>query len=132
MPFVTYSIDRNYFKNFKELKSNDLSNFNIDLSDFNLNQKAILISDSKNDIKQFLGKIINDLSNDSLNNLSLTEKKVLLEDALNNLNQSLEFKTGEKEKSEIPIDFIKDFKNQIDRELKIKILGKLSIMIMDY
>ena len=122
MPFVTYSIDNNYFKNFKELKSNDLSNFNIDLSDFNLNQKAILISDSKNDIKQFLGKIINDLSNDSLNNLSLTEKKVLLEDALNNLNQSLEFKTDEKEKSEIPIDFIKNFKNQINRELKIKIL----------
>ena len=122
MPFVTYSIDHNYFKNFKELKSNDLSNFNIDLSDFNLNQKAILISDSKNDIKQFLGKIINDLSNDSLNDLSLTEKKVLLEDVLNNLNQSLEFKTDKKEISEIPIDFVKDVKNQINRELKIKIL----------
>ena len=48
-------------------------------------------------ISNNFGKIINDLSNDSLNNLSL-QKKVLLEDALNNLNQSLEFKTGEKEK----------------------------------
>ena len=40
MPFITYSIDQNYFKNFKDLKSDDLNNFNIDLSDFNLNQKA--------------------------------------------------------------------------------------------
>lgn len=122
MPFITYSIDQNYFKNFKDLKSDDLNNFNIDLSDFNLNQKAILISNSKYDIKKFLGKMINDLSNNDLNNLSLTEKKVLLEDTLNNINQSLEYKIEENEQSELSIDFKKVIKNQINRELKMKIL----------
>ncbi len=122
MPFITYSIDQNYFKNFRELKSDDISNFNIDLSDFNLNQKAILITDSKYDIKQFLGKMINDLSNNNLSNLSLTEKKVHLEDTLNNINQSLEYKIEKKKQEEISIDFVKIDKNQINRELKMKIL----------
>jgi hypothetical protein len=122
MPFVTYSIDRNYLDNFKKVKMEDLSNFNLDISDFNLNQKAILISYSKYNVKEYLGNLIKDLSNNNLDDLTLIEKKILLENTLNNINQSLEYKIDEKKQNQLLLDFIKVMKNQIDRNLKMKIL----------
>lgn len=122
MPFVTYSIDHKYLQNFKNINSQDLDNFNLDISDLNLNQKAILISNEENDTKKYLGKVINNISNENLNNLQLIEKKILLENTLNNINQSLECKIYKKNNDKILIDFVKVIKNQIDRKLKMKIL----------
>ena len=76
MPFATYTIEKRFLENFKEIKFNNLSKFNTDVEDFNCNQKAILIENTDIDIKKYLAKIIIQISNNNMN-ISLMEKKNL-------------------------------------------------------
>ena len=96
-----------------------MTKFNTDLDDFNLNQKAILIINENNNVKEQLGELINKISNDNMD-ISLSEKKVLFENTLYSLNQSIEYKI--ENQNNIHIDFEKDIKKQIDRNLKVKII----------
>ena len=57
MPFATYTIEKRFLENFKEIKFNNLSKFNTDVEDFNCNQKAILIENTDIDIKKYLAKL---------------------------------------------------------------------------
>ena len=119
MPFITYKISKKFFENYKKIKTDDLTKFNTDLDDFNLNQKAILIINENNNVKEQLGELINKISNDNMD-ISLSEKKVLFENTLYSLNQSIEYKI--ENQNNIHIDFEKDIKKQIDRNLKVKII----------
>jgi len=120
MPFITYKIDNNYFKDYQKINSKNLSNFNTDINDLNLKKKAILVSNDEPNTKDYLANIINKISNENLDSLSLIEKKILLEETLNNLNQSLELKIKKKDTNQINIDFNKNLDNQINRDLRIK------------
>tara|TARA_Y100000996_G_scaffold387526_1_gene346387 strand:- start:289 stop:540 length:252 start_codon:yes stop_codon:yes gene_type:complete len=77
MPFITYKISKKFFENYKKIKTDDLTKFNTDLDDFNLNQKAILIINENNNVKEQLGELINKISNDNMD-ISLSEKKFCL------------------------------------------------------
>ena len=43
MPFITYKIDNNYFKDYQKINSKNLSNFNTDINDLNLKKKTIMV-----------------------------------------------------------------------------------------
>lgn len=121
MPIATYTINKTFFENHNEIDLNKLSEFNTDIEDLNLNQKAILIENNNYDIKKKLGDIINKLAFDTLDS-SLILKKNLLEDTLRNINQSLIHKIQKNNKDIISIDFEKNTKNQISREFKNHII----------
>jgi hypothetical protein len=122
MPFATYTIEKRFLENFKEIKFNNLSKFNTDVEDFNCNQKAILIENTDIDIKKYLAKIIIQISNNNNMNISLMEKKILLENTLHNLNQSIFYKATQKESREIVVDFKKNTENEINRDFKNQII----------
>ena len=77
MPLATYTIKKSFFENHKEIDLIKLSEFNTDIEDFNLNQKAILIENANDNIKNKLGNIINELASNKLDN-TLIQKKILL------------------------------------------------------
>ena len=121
MPFATYTINKKFFENHKEIDIAALSQFNVDIEDLNLNQKAILIENENYDIKKKLGETIRQIAYDKIDN-SLGQKKVLLENTLIHITQSLAHKISKNDKKKNSINFEKDTKNQISRELKNKII----------
>jgi hypothetical protein len=121
MPFATYTINKIFFENYREIDNEDLSKFNIDIQDLNLNQKAILIENENYDIKKKLGNAINQIANDKLDD-SLIQKKELLENTLNNLDKGLIYKITRKNIDSIHVDFEKLKKNEINRNFKMQII----------
>ena len=121
MPLATYTIKKSFFENHKEIDLIKLSEFNTDIEDFNLNQKAILIENANDNIKNKLGNIINELASNKLDN-TLIQKKILLEDTLRNINQSLIHKVPKENRDIIFIDFEKNTNNQIPRDFKNHII----------
>jgi|TARA_Y100000310_G_scaffold234446_1_gene237398 hypothetical protein len=121
MPFATYTFDKKFFSNLNEINFNTLPIFITDLKDFNLNQKAILVEDNNIDIKKYLGNFINQISNSNLD-ITLSTKKILLENLLRNLSHSILYRVEKKDKNDIPVDFKKDEKNEMDRGFKNKII----------
>jgi len=121
MPFITYTINKTFFENYKEIDIEKLSQFNVDVEDLNLDKKAILIENENYNIIEKLGKTINQIANDKIDS-SLAQKKVLLENMLNNITKSLSHKLRNNDKNKISINFEKDKNNQFPREHKNKII----------
>ena len=120
MPLISYTIGKKFFLEHDKIELDNLSMFNTDIEDLNINQKLILVENENLKIKEKIANEISKISNQKIDNL-LLQKKYILENILRNINQSLNYKKQSKEISELPIDFIKDIKNSFPRKLKNKI-----------
>lgn len=120
MPLISYTIDQKFFLENDKIELDNLSVFNTDIEDLNLNHKLIFVENENLQIKEKIANEIDKISNQKIDNL-LLQKKYILENILRNINQSLNYKTQSKEMSKLPVDFIKDIKNSFPRKLKNKI-----------
>jgi len=121
MPFALYSINSSLIKKFENIKSKQLIKFINDIEELNISQKAILIHQTENNILENLENKNLSISNENLD-IQLQEKRILLEDMSRIIGFSLKCKLNNNEFKKATIDFEKNEENQIDQNLKIKII----------
>lgn len=127
MPYATYKIQNNMFKDIENLDFENLDDFLKNIKNLNKKKRAILVDDEDNNIINILNDKINNLEKEGkwkefTYDKRFSDKKTLLlkeklNDCLRIFKESIKCFVEKKLYENLVIDFIKDEKNKFDEKI---------------